>query len=264
MKVDDRIDSDLKALAAESQLGLPTMDRTMRALGRARADREERGDFMSMIRRKPVVATALGIAALGIGLVIPVPYTRTVGYELHVKGADGRSAVLQLPMVSAAQVERRARALRERGAEVNVAPRSERVWGPVYAMASEKLFNVDVATDGKTDAEVEAEIGRQLELTGWHPSTVSFRREKGQSTTEVGADDGAGRRIRVVRKTPDGEPVEIRAGDIDDKREPGMTDEQLRQKILGQLKARGMDADVTVQGNRIEIRAHHGGGSPSR
>jgi hypothetical protein len=256
MKVDDRIDLDLKALADDSQRGLPSMERTTRALREARATRKERGDFMSMIRRKPIIATALGVVALGIGLVIPVPYSRTVGYELHVKSADGRSAILQLPAVSAAQAERRARALRERRAEVAVAPRSERVWGPVYAMASEKLFNVDVSTDGKTDEEVEAEIARQLEATGWRPSTVSFRRENGQATTEVGADDSAGRRIRVIRKTPDGEPVDIRAGEIDEKREPGMTDEQLRQKILAQLKARGMDADVTVQGNRIEVRAH--------
>jgi hypothetical protein len=262
MKVDDRIDLDLKALAAETERALPSMERTTRALREARMARG--GDFMSMIRRKPVVATALGVVALGIGLVVPVPYSRTVGYEMHVKGADGHSAVVQLPLVSAAQAERRAQALRQRGAEVSIAPRSERVWGPVYAMAAEKLFTVDVSTDGKTDAEVEAEIARQLEATGWRPSSVTFRRENGQATTEVGADDGAGRRIHLVRRTPDGERVEMRAGDIDDKREPGMTDEQLRQKILAQLKARGMDADVTVQGNRIEIRAHHAGAADPR
>ena len=34
-----------------------------------------------------------------------------------------------------------------------------------------------------------------------------------------------------------------------------MTDAQLRDKILKQLKARGLDGDVTVEGNRIEVRA---------
>jgi len=54
-------------------------------------------------------------------------------------------------------------------------------------------------------------------------------------------------------------PIHDRAPplDIDDKREPGMTDEQLRRKILDQLEARGMDADVTVEGDHIGIRAHH-------
>jgi hypothetical protein len=34
-----------------------------------------------------------------------------------------------------------------------------------------------------------------------------------------------------------------------------MTDAQLRDKILQQLKARGLDGDVTVDGGKIEIRA---------
>jgi len=262
MNVDDAIDRDLKALRERTEQGLPSLERTRRALreAHAAARNEERGGFMSMIRRRPVVATALGAVALAVGLVFPVPYSRVVGYELHVRDANGRSAVVHLPSVSAAQAERRARALRERGAAVNVEARTERVWGPVYAMASAKLFDVDVTTEGKTDAEVEAEIVRQLQLTGWNPSTVSFRRENGQATVEIGADDGAGRVIHMVRKGPDGEPVELRAGgDIDDKREPGMSDEQLRQKILAQLKARGLDADVVVRGDQIEIRARRRG-----
>jgi hypothetical protein len=34
-----------------------------------------------------------------------------------------------------------------------------------------------------------------------------------------------------------------------------MTDAQLREKILKQLQARGLDGDVTVEGGKIEIRA---------
>jgi hypothetical protein len=55
-----------------------------------------------------------------------------------------------------------------------------------------------------------------------------------------------------------GEPVEriaMGAPDIDTAREPGMSDEQLREKIVRQLRAKGMDAEVTVLGDKVQIRA---------
>jgi hypothetical protein len=122
-------------------------------------------------------------------------------------------------------------------------------------MAREKILRIDVDTDGKTDAQVEQEITDQLQAAGWTPVEVRVQRDGDGTTVQVGADDGDGRHIQIVRKAPDGTPVQVQAGDIDDTREPGMTDEQLREKILKQFEARGMQADVTVDGDRIEIRA---------
>ncbi|HWE30235.1 MAG TPA: hypothetical protein VHB97_19650, partial [Polyangia bacterium] len=69
--------------------------------------------------------------------------------------------------------------------------------------------------------------------------------------------DGNGRQMKVVRKTSGGDEknMDFQLGGIDDAREPGMTDAQLRDKILQQLKARGLDGDVVVDGSHIEIRA---------
>jgi hypothetical protein len=140
--------------------------------------------------------------------------------------------------------------------EVSVSPRTELVWGSVYAMAKEKLFHVDVEMAGKTDAEVEAEIRAQLAQQGWSPGEVEVQRGEGASTVSVGANDGE-HRIQIVRSQvgPGSDHVELQPEPIDDTREPGMTDEELRQKILRQLEARGMQAEVKVDGDRIEIRA---------
>ena len=52
-----------------------------------------------------------------------------------------------------------------------------------------------------------------------------------------------------------GAPVEMEAGGLDETREPGMTDAQLKEKIEKQLRARGLEPNVAVNGDRIEIRA---------
>ena len=46
--------------------------------------------------------------------------------------------------------------------------------------------------------------------------------------------------------------VEVPA--IDDAREPGMTDEQLKAKIERQLRAHGFDGEVTIHGDEVEVR----------
>ena len=49
--------------------------------------------------------------------------------------------------------------------------------------------------------------------------------------------------MKVVRKASGGDEksMDFQLGGIDDDREPGMTDAQLRDKIVQQLKARGLD-----------------------
>ena len=52
-----------------------------------------------------------------------------------------------------------------------------------------------------------------------------------------------------------GDHVSMGVEDIDTTREPGMTDEQLRAKIVGQFKAKGIDTEVVVEGEKVQIRA---------
>src|SRR5262245_31457326 len=107
MSTDSRIDDDLKALADASARGLPTLDDTARELSRAQRNA---GGIMRTIKR-PLFATAIGLCAVAVVLVLPVPYTHTVGYDLNVAGADGRVATLHLKAKNAAQAEARADAI---------------------------------------------------------------------------------------------------------------------------------------------------------
>lgn len=254
-EADSRIEADLKALADSSARGLPTLEQTARALTVARTQ-PTGGTIMSIVR-KPLFVTALGAVAVAAILVCPVPYTRTVGWELTVTNAAGRVAKIRVPAKNAAQAERRAAELRKRGATVTVAARTERVWGSVYAMAKDKLLDVHVELNGKTDAQVADDIKSQLAAGGWTADDVQVQRSDDGSTVQVEANDGAGRQLKVVRKASGGaeKNLDFQVGGIDDEREPGMTDAQLRDKILQQLQARGLDGDVVVDGNRVEIRA---------
>jgi hypothetical protein len=255
MSTDSRIEADLKALADESARGLPTIEQTARALAGARAPRT--GGRIMQIIQKPVWATAVGIAVVVAVLVCPVPYTRTVGYELTVKGAGGRVGKVLLRTRDGAVAEKRAAMLRKPGTVVDVAPRTEHVWGSVYAMAKDKLVSIHVDLDGKSDAEVVDEIKKQFDQAGWNATDVQVQRGDGESTVEIGADDGQGRHMKIVRKAQGGDEkaMDLELGGIDDEHEPGMTDDQLREKILKQLKARGLDGDVKVSNGRVEIRA---------
>jgi len=253
---DSQIDRDLHALAESSARRLPTLEQTARAVTDARAKRSG-GSIMSIIQ-KPLWATAAGVAVLAAILVCPVPYSRTVGYELTVTNAAGRVAKVRVAGKNAAFAERRAAELRTHGAAVVVAARTERVWGSVYAMAKDKLLDVHVdLSDGKTDAEVADDIRNQLAAGGWTADDVQVQRSADGSSVSIVGHDGNGRAMKVVREAQGGteKDLDFQVGGIDDEREPGMTDAQLRDKILNQLKARGLDGDVVVDGGRIEIRA---------
>jgi hypothetical protein len=249
----------------------------------------------TMKSRPRSTAALVGGALFAAVLFLPVSYERTVGHTVtvHVAGAPQSPAPLarlvkkalhaesvqvraeaggassqltltaRLPLRSGQQAEQLTQALlstlREQKltATAEVAARKERTSGRVYAMALDKLIRIHVDTTGKTDTQVADEIRNQLESSGVHSPTVSFERKDGTSQMQISADV-EGRQVKVVRHTKDDShpTVDVEIGGIDDHRDPGMTDDQLRDKIKRQLEARGLTADVTVVGDRIEIRAH--------
>jgi hypothetical protein len=158
---------------------------------------------------------------------------------------------------SADEASRRASALAEKaGSAATVLPHTERAWGSVYAMARDMLLRIDVSMEGKSDTAVEDEIRAQLAQQGWAPGDVQVQRGAGTSTVQVGASDGDGRQVRLVQTT-EGVPAEhvsMGVEAVDTKREPGMTDEQLKEKIVKQFAARGIDAVVTVEDGKVGIQ----------
>jgi hypothetical protein len=249
---------------------------------------------LARLKSRPRLATGIGVVVMAaLLLVIPVPYGRTIGHQVRVtlppgstaqvgplarriaravgaervqlgRAADGsRIITLTSSVRSSREVKRRADAVARTltgqalSARIEVEPKTERTWGTVYAMALDRLVRVRVETDGKTDEQVADEVRTQLEQAGMVDPQVEFQREGDNSHLSVSADDGEGRALRIVQNRQGGAagPVELEMGGLDDRREPGMTDAQLKEKIERQLRARGLEPDVTVEGDRIQIRA---------
>jgi hypothetical protein len=290
--IDRRIDADLRALGAATERDLPRLSDTERAL-RAPAQGGTFMDALSRLRRHPRALTGLCAAAAAAALLLmPVSYERTVGHtvQLTLSGpglSEGRvrpivrrvrqalraegvqvavsdrgvALTARLPTRSRAEARRRADAVAaalagERiQAQVQVTPRTEQVAGRVYAMALDKAVEIRVDMTGKSARQIEDEIRAQLRSQGVDDPQVSVERSGDQTRVEIGAQMGD-RELKVVRLTEGGsQQVEMKLGDLDTRREPGMTDDQLREKIERQLRDRGLTAEVTVRGDEIQIRA---------
>jgi hypothetical protein len=268
------LEADLQALARRTARGIPPLLDTMRAVSSVR----EKGTLM----RKPGYIVA-SVSALGL-CVLPIPVQRTIGYEIKLAlpgsvnsaeignrlaralHADGITATpglvtARVPPRAHGEVvraaERFAQGLTERGiaAQAEVSTRTQRGYSTALAMVYDRIVRVHVDTDGKSDAEIAAEIRDQLDRAGLTDSQVGVRTEGGGREVDIHADDGQGRQYRLVQHAPAGAPVEMEAGGIDDTREPGMSDAELEAKIVRQLRERGLDPEVTVDGDRIQIRA---------
>jgi len=123
-------------------------------------------------------------------------------------------------------------------------------WSTVFALARRAMFRVEVDRRGKTDREAEAAIREQVHEQGWKAREVRVHERE----VSLHASDEAGHEIQLKRWQQDErEPLTLEPEPIDDTREPGMSDAQLRQKILGQLEARGLQAEVSVQGDHIRV-----------
>lgn len=178
-------------------------------------------------------------------------------------GGTTYTLVARLPTRSRAEAERLAEAavqgISARSglrAEAEVRPRLERAAGTVYAMAVERVIQIRVDMAGKTDRQVEDEIRAQLQAAGVPDPEVQVERRADETRVEIGAEQD-GRQMHIVRRQQGGAAqLQMEIGDLDDHREPGMTDAQLKEKIERQLRARGLDPEVTVSGDRIEVRAH--------
>lgn len=247
--------------------------------------------------RPRVASGLIGAALIGGVLLMPISYQRTVGHDVTIELGAGlplpqvKELAQKLKRAASAErvevrmqgdhlrlhavgrdrqraaVEQRTaellRGLREQKVEatVQIEPRRERVESRVYAAALSVLIDIRVDTTGKTDRQVEDEIRDQLSRAGASPKDVQFERRTDGTHLSIEAETG-GRMVKVIRdqKDPSGTPsseVAVKVEPIDDTREPGMTDDQLRDKIKRQLEARGLDTTVTVSGDHIEVRAHH-------
>lgn len=246
------------------------------------------------LRNRRGVTTVLGAVAVGAALlVVPVPYRRTVGHEVtltlsggnesqarlvsrelgRVLSAEGvrlrnevtpagphYAVVARTPERSRRQVERVTQALiqalgaRHISAQAAINPKTEATSGSVYAMALDQVIQIRVDFTGKSDEEIATEVRAQLEQAGITTEEVRFSREGDESELEVRGQDGD-RQLRLMQRSKGGEGgLQFDIGGLDQTREPGMTDEQLREKIERQLRERGLTGQVEVNGDGIRIK----------
>lgn len=250
---------------------------------------------MSILKQIPEhrwLATAAAAAAVAVVLLfIPFSYERTVGQELTltlegayapadlrtladafraatasdgIRVAAGETTALSAKLRgrSPAEATAIARAFTQSLAAKHVhATFAVRPWveqesGTVYAQAANRWRDLRVATAGRSEAEVERDVAAELERMGFENPEVTFRRT-GDGTEFQFRAGGDGEETRVERRIQGagGEepPIEVGLPDFSDLK--GRPDAEIKAEVERTLRERGIDAEVTVENGRIEIRA---------
>ncbi len=182
--------------------------------------------IMQSIRSYPkLTAGAVTIAAFLIfSILVPLPYSSVVGYTVSLT-APSESAVnpnAYVAAMSAVGIPNSSVNLSDDGTTANytivglgseseantavstykaltgvepsasTAPVIKRVSGTLYAQAMEKIFRVEVVTDGLTDEEIAAQIADQIAAQGGKVKNVTITTdENGQKQMQIDiATDG--------------------------------------------------------------------------
>jgi hypothetical protein len=251
--LDPDVASDLRAFGDAACRDLPDLATTRRELQAALAHRLPARRQSGLLRSPQAGALALAAAVL----LVPIPRRHQSGWDATLRSPRGDAIEIRVAARNADEARRRAAAAaRTNDTDIRISPHLELTWSSVYAMARDRLLRIDVALEGKTDEEAAAEIRLQLAEQGWTPTAVNVSRDA-DTIVHLSAEDEAGRQLRFLQRRLGQEPdhITIEQEPIDQSRDPGMTDAELREKILAQLRARGFEGDVTVEGERVLMRA---------
>jgi len=246
-----------------------------------------------LISARPWLAPLAAAAAVVAMLVVPFSYEKTTAYDVvfHLDGASPAvtaslsSAIQQslapesvnansggdgtvtltarVPLDKAAGLAVHAASfanvLAARGLPVTheVVPVKEMVSGNLYAMTTSGTVRVDITTTGRTPAEMEADVRRQLEAAGIANAEVAVSQDGKQTTIQVMAhhDENAGEshEARDFEITMDGQaPDPAKTAQIRiDNSDHHMSDAEIKQTIESQLAAQGHPATVVVSGGKV-------------
>ena len=216
----EHLAEDLKALRHVTDRNLPTLEETARVVDEHLTRTAREGFMMKTfrsVRRRPFLATAVGMAVVAACLLaVPIPYSRTTGYEVQLRldsskldpnqaaqiAAEFRKAlkadnlsvsmdtgraeyvlIARVPLSPRRTVERRAgvfaRTLMAGGidARPKVLAITERVSGSVYAAVANEVIEIRINGQGKTTAEIEEEIRTQLAAHGLPGAQVTVTQQ---------------------------------------------------------------------------------------
>lgn len=278
-------------------------------------------DVRHSMTARPWLAPAFGAVAVLAMLLVPFSYQKTVAYDVsfHLDGssaqlASGLSNALQesfgatsinsnrdsdgsltltarVPLEAAKGVAARADAfatvLSADGQPVTttVEPVRETVSGNLFAMTRDQTVKVDITATGRTPAEIEADVRRQLEAAGVTGANVMVSKDGDKTTIQIfqahegdgqaAGNEGQGVHVipghggegagwvsdssqdpaahgnfefTVDGKTPD--PAKMASIRIENDGKQ-LSDADLKKSIEDQLRAQGHPADVVVQGSKV-------------
>lgn len=144
-------------------------------------------------------------------------------------------------------------------AEATVSAVTSKVQGNVYAMAMSRVINVNVNTNGKSDTQIADEIKAQIQAAGFEATSVEYSTEGNKRTIKIvneNNDPNAPHNdaeAPEINLTLDGQapPPDAHKVKLEIQNQPGDTDEVIRRRVVDQLKAQGMDAEVVVTNGKI-------------
>lgn len=140
---------------------------------------------------------------------------------------------------------------------VKILPLKESITRPVYAAALYTFFRADISSKGKSEAEVKADIEKQLRDNGFENSIVTFDNVEGKQRLMIKIPENVNMNGKNVEVRVDGngkqEVVKMKTikGEIDGK----MTDEEIKRKVIedngGELKPD--DIKIIREGDKIKV-----------
>ena len=143
---------------------------------------------------------------------------------------------------------------------VKILPLTESITRPVYAAALYSFFRVDINSNGKSEAEVKAEIERQLKDNGFENSVVSFDNVNGKQRLTVKLPENSDMKNKTmeVRVDGDGRQEVIKTKTMKGEIDGNMTDEEIKRKVIedngGELKPE--DIKITREGGNIKVEVN--------
>ncbi len=141
---------------------------------------------------------------------------------------------------------------------VKILPLKESITRPVYAAALYSFFRVDISSKGKSEAEVKAEIEKQLRDNGFENSIVTFEYVEGKQRLVIKFPENAdmnGKNMEV-RVGGDGKEEVVKMKSIKGSGiDKSMTDEEIKRKIIedngGDLKHE--DIKIIREGDKVKV-----------
>jgi hypothetical protein len=141
---------------------------------------------------------------------------------------------------------------------VKILPLKESVTRPVYAAALYSFFRTDISSKGKSEAEVKAEIEKQLRDNGFDNSIVTFDNVDGKQRLMIKFSENAnmnGKNMEV-RVEGDGKQEVVKMKSIKGSGiDKSMTDDEIKRKIIedngGDLKPE--DIKIIREGDKIKV-----------